>query len=97
MKCVWLPDESLDHYEKEVRGRKILGIKPYPITLTLECAKKLVSVPGMYNFKMEYTDIKETKKFNGQETTTVVQGITPVRIENYVGEIKLTIATHAAK
>jgi len=91
MKCIWLPDESLEHYEKEVRGRRILGIKPYPITLTLKCAEKLVAVPGMYNFKMEYTDIKQTKEFNGEKTTNVVQGITPVSIEGYVGEIKLNV------
>jgi hypothetical protein len=90
MKCVYFPDETLEHYQSEVRGQIHLGIKPYSITLPISCFEKLVSVPGMYDFKMEYTDVKQTKEFNGEKTNTTVQGVVPVDIE-FVGNIKLSV------
>ena len=92
MKCWYIPDETLEDLEREARGELNVakGIHPYQVTFPFEYKNKLGSVPGIYDFKMEYRDVKQKSEFNGQITSKTVQGVIPVDFE-FAGNIKINI------
>jgi len=91
VKCKYLSTDTLEDYTVEDRfGGISKGESVFETTFPIEFFEKMPSVPGMYEFILEYTDVSRTSEYNGKSTTKVIQALTPVGL-NFVGDIKITV------
>ena len=94
-KCIWVDDEDLEnllqHNEYGPEGRKKMGIPTQEVTLDKASYYKMVTVPGVYKFKMGWMEIKSVKESNGTKKETIVPKEVPVEILEYLGEMHVKI------